>query len=92
MTVQKGKAKNKTKKASTPKISEKIVIEAMTTLENLAKENISQAKDEIKTGRKIADKIRDVADNIENELVLEGINMTEAYDSKDFVGVGIGVL
>ncbi len=92
MTVQKGKAKNKTKKASTPKISEKIVIEAMTTLENLAKEYISQAKDEIKTGRKIADKIRDVADNIENELVLEGINMTEAYDSKDFVGVGIGVL
>ncbi|MGD9577846.1 MAG: hypothetical protein AB7Y74_06310 [Syntrophorhabdus sp.] len=92
MTVQKGKAKNKTRKASTPKISEKIVIEAMTTLENLAKEYISQAKDEIKTGRKIADKIRDVADNIENELVLEGINMTEAYDSKDFVGVGIGVL
>jgi dsDNA-specific endonuclease/ATPase MutS2 len=92
MTVQKGKAKNKTKKASTPKISEKIVIEAMTALENLAKEYISQAKDEIKTGRKIADKIRDIADNIENELVLEGINMTEAYDSKDFVGVGIGVL
>ena len=92
MTVQKGKAKNKTKKASTPKMSEKIVVAAMTTLENLAKEYISQAKDEIKTGRKIADKIRDVADNIENELVLEGINMTEAYDSKDFVGVGIGVL
>ena len=92
MTVQKGKAKTKTKMASTPKISEKIVMEAMTTLENLAKEYISQSKDEIKTGRKIADKIRVVADNIENELVLEGINMTEAYDSKDFVGVGIGVL
>lgn len=92
MTVQKGKAKAKAKKVVTPKISEKIVIEAMTNLENLAKEYISQAKDEIKTGRKIADKIRDVADNIENELVLEGINLTEAYDSKDFVGVGIGVL
>jgi len=92
MTVQKGKAKAKTKKTATPKISEKTVIEAMNNLESLAKEYISQAKDEIKTGRKIADKIREVADNIENELVLEGINLTEAYDSKDFVGVGIGVL
>jgi len=62
----------------------------MTSLENLAKEYISQAKDEIKTGRKIADKIREVADNIENELVMDGMNMTEAYDSKDFIGVGIG--
>ena len=92
MVVQKGKGKVKTKKAATPKISEKTVIEAMTSLENLAKEYISQAKDEIKTGRKIADKIREVADNIENELVMDGMNMTEAYDSKDFIGVGIGVL
>ena len=65
---------------------------AMTNLANLAKEFISQAKDEIKTGRKIADKIREVADNIENELVIESMNLTEAYDSKDFIGVGIGVL
>lgn len=92
MAVKKGKTNVKTKKAATPKISEKAVIEAMTNLENLAKEYIGQAKDEIKTGRKIADKIREVADNIENELVMEGINLTEAYDSKDFVGVGIGVL
>jgi hypothetical protein len=92
MAVQKGKGKVKTKKAATPKISEKTVIEAMASLENLAKEYISQAKDEIKTGRKIADKIREVADNIENELVMDGMNMTEAYDSKDFIGVGIGVL
>jgi len=92
MAVQKGKGKVKIKKAATPKISEKTVIEAMTSLENLAKEYIGQAKDEIKTGRKIADKIREVADNIENELVMDGMNMTEAYDSKDFIGVGIGVL
>ena len=92
MAVEKGKAKAKTKKAATSKISEKTVIEAMTNLEKLAKDYIGQAKNEIKTGRKIADKIREVADNIENELVMEGINLTEAYDSKDFVGVGIGVL
>jgi hypothetical protein len=92
MAVQKGKGNIKPKKVATPKISEKTVIEAMTNLESLAKEYIGQAKDEIKTGRKIADKIREVADNIENELVIDGMNMTEAYDSTDFVGVGIGVL
>jgi hypothetical protein len=55
-------------------------------------EYIGQARDKIKTGRKITNLIRDVADNIENERLVEGINMTEAYDSTDFVGVGIGVL
>lgn len=94
MATQKGKAKIKTttKKAASPKISEKIVIDAMKNLEDLAKEYIGQAKDEIRTGRRIADKIREVADNIENELVIEGMTQTEAYDSRDFVGVGIGVL
>jgi hypothetical protein len=92
MAVQKGKGNVKPKKATTTKISEKNVIEAMANLEKLAMEYIGQAKDKIKTGRKITDQIRDVADNIENELLIEGINLTEAYDSMDFVGVGIGVL
>jgi hypothetical protein len=92
MAVQKGKGNIKTKKAAAPKISEKTVIEAMTSFEQLAKDYISQAKDELKTGRKIADKIRQVADNIENELIIEGMTMTEAYDSRDAIGMGIGVL
>lgn len=92
MAVQKGKGNVKPKKITTTKISEKSVIEAMANLEMLAMEYIGQAKDKIKTGRKITDQIRDVADNIENELLIEGINLTEAYDSMDFVGVGIGVL
>lgn len=92
MAVQKGKGNVKPKKVTTAKISEKSVNEAMANLEKLAMEYIGQAKDKIKTGRKIADQIRDVADNIENELLIEGINLTEAYDSMDFVGVGIGVL
>jgi hypothetical protein len=92
MAVQKGKGNVKPKKVTTAKISEKSVIEAMANLEMLAMEYIGQAKDKIKTGRKITDQIRDVADNIENELLIEGINLTEAYDSMDFVGVGIGVL
>jgi hypothetical protein len=92
MAVQKGKGNVKPKKVPTTKISEKSVIEAMANLEKLAMEYIGQAKDKIKTGRKITDQIRDVADNIENELLIEGINLTEAYDSMDFVGVGIGVL
>jgi len=92
MAVQKGKGNVKPKKVTTTKISEKNVIEAMANLEKLAMEYIGQAKDKIKTGRKITDQIRDVADNIENELLIEGINLTEAYDSMDFVGVGIGVL
>lgn len=92
MAVQKGKGNLKTKKAVAPKISEKTVVEAMASLERLAKDYISQAKDEIKTGRKIADKIREVADNIENELLIEGVTMTEAYDSRDAIGMGIGVL
>jgi hypothetical protein len=92
MAVQKGKGNVKPKKFTTTKISEKNVIEAMANLEKLAMEYIGQAKDKIKTGRKITDQIRDVADNIENELLIEGINLTEAYDSMDFVGVGIGVL
>ena len=92
MAVQKGKGNVKPKKVSTAKITEKSVNEAMANLEKLAMEYIGQAKDKIKTGRKITDQIRDVADNIENELLIEGINLTEAYDSMDFVGVGIGVL
>ena len=92
MAVQKGKGNVKPKKVSTAKITEKSVNEAMANLEKLAMEYIGQAKDKIKTGRKIADQIREVADNIENELVMDGMNMTEAYDSKDFIGVGIGVL
>ncbi len=92
MAVQKGKGNVKPKKVATTKISEKSVIEAMANLEMLAMEYIGQSKDKIKTGRKITDQIRDVADNIENELLIEGINLTEAYDSMDFVGVGIGVL
>jgi hypothetical protein len=92
MAVQKGKGNVKPKKVTTAKISEKSVNEAMANLEKLAMEYIGQAKDKTKTGRKITNQIRDVADNIENELLVEGINMTEAYDSTDFVGVGIGVL
>jgi hypothetical protein len=92
MAVQKGKGNVKPKKVTTAKISEKSVNEAMANLEKLAMEYIGQARDKIKTGRKITNQIRDVADNIENELLVEGINMTEAYDSADFVGVGIGVL
>jgi hypothetical protein len=92
MTVQKGKGNVKPKKATTVKISEKSVIEAMTNLEKLSKDYIGQARDKIKIGRKIADQIRGVADNIENELLIEGLALTEAYDSRDFVGVGIGVL
>jgi hypothetical protein len=92
MAVQKGKGNVKPKKVSTAKISEKSVNEAMANLEKLAMEYIGQARDKIKIGRKITNQIRDVADNIENELLVEGINMTEAYDSADFVGVGIGVL
>lgn len=92
MAVQKGKGNVKPKKVTTVKISEKSVNEAMANLEKLAMEYIGQARDKIKTGRKITNQIRDVADNIENELLVEGINMTEAYDSADFVGVGIGVL
>lgn len=92
MAVQKGKGNVKPKKATTVKLSEKSVIEAMTNLEILAKDYISQARDKIKTGRKIADQIRGVADNIENELLIDGMNLTEAYDSTDYIGVGIGVL
>jgi hypothetical protein len=92
MAIQKGKGNTKVKKAATPKITEKTVIEAMTNLEMLAKDYIAQAKDEIRTGRKIADLIREVADNIENELIIEGLTMTEAYDSHGVIGVGIGVL
>jgi hypothetical protein len=92
MAVQKGKGNVKPKKATTTKIAEKSVIEAMANLEKLAMEYIGQAKDKTKIGRKVADQIRDVADNIENELLIEGINLTEAHDSQDFVGVGIGVL
>jgi methyltransferase-like protein len=92
MAVQKVKGNVKTKKVAASKISEKTVIEAMANLEELAKDYISQARDKMRTGRKITDKIREVADNIENELRTEGMNMTEAYDSSDAIGMGIGVL
>jgi hypothetical protein len=92
MAVQKGKGNVKSRKVATPKISENTVIEAMANLEKLAKEYISQARDTTKTGRKITDKIRSLADNIENELFIEGVSMTEAYDSRDAIGMGIGVL
>lgn len=92
MAVQKGKGKAKPKKASTAKISEKTVMEAMANFEMLAKDYIGQARDTMRTGRKITDKIRDMADNIENELFIEGMSKTEAYDASDAIGVGIGVL
>jgi hypothetical protein len=92
MAVQKGKKNVKPKKASPAKISEKTVMEAMTNLERLAKDYIGQARDTMRTGRKITNKIREMADNIENELFIEGVNQTEAYDSSDAIGMGIGVL
>jgi hypothetical protein len=92
MAVHKGKGNVKPKKVTTAKISEKTVIDAMANLEKLAKDYLGQTKDKIKTGRKISDKIREVADNIENELLIEGMTMTEAYDSRDAIGMGIGVL
>ena len=92
MAIQKGKGNIKVKKAATAKITEKTVMEAMTNLEMLAKDYIAQAKDEIRTGRKIADLIREVADNIKTQLIIEGLTMTEAYDSHGVIGVGIGVL
>jgi hypothetical protein len=92
MAVQKGKGNVKTKKVTTVKLSEKNVIEAMDALEKLAKDYIGQARDKMKTGRKVANQIRSVADNIENELLIEGVTNTEAYDSRDAIGMGIGVL
>jgi hypothetical protein len=92
MAVQKGKGSAKPKKSETAKISEKTVMDAMANLEKLAKDYIGQARDTMRTGRKITDKIRGVADNIENELFIEGMNQTEAYDSSDAIGMGIGVL
>lgn len=92
MAVQKSKESGKPKKAKAGKISEKSLADAMTNLERLSKEYIGQSRDKMKVGRKVVDQIRKVAENIESELLVEGINLTEAYDSKDFVGVGVGVL
>lgn len=92
MAVQKKKGTTSPKKAKSAKVLEKSFMDALINLEALSKDYLGQAKDKMKVGRKLADQIRKVADNVENELIIEGMNLTEAYDSSDFVGVGIGVL
>ena len=61
-------------------------------LETLAKELIDHADDPVNVGRKMVDQIRAVADRLEDEIIAEGMTLTEAYSSHDLVGVGIGVL
>ncbi|OPY76468.1 MAG: hypothetical protein A4E63_00085 [Syntrophorhabdus sp. PtaU1.Bin050] len=88
MAVKKTKAKSAAGEGKLDKSFEACLAQ----LETIAKELIDQAEDPVKVGRKVVDQIRAVADRIEDEIIAEGMTLTEAYSSHDLVGVGIGVL
>jgi hypothetical protein len=88
MAVRKTKAKSAAGEAKLDKSFQAVLAQ----LETVAKELIDQAEDPVKVGRKIVDQIHAVADRVEDEIIAEGMTLTEAYSSHDLVGVGIGVL
>jgi len=65
---------------------------ALQGLEELAKGQISAAKDPFKTGIGIVGEIKKMTLRLENEIEDDSRSMTEAYDSAGVVGMGIGVL
>ncbi|OPX98847.1 MAG: hypothetical protein A4E62_02023 [Syntrophorhabdus sp. PtaU1.Bin002] len=90
MAVKKTKATTKSNKGAGK--LDKNFEAGLVQLETLAKDLIDQADDPVKVGRNIVDQIHAVADRIEDEIIAEGMTLTEAYSSHDLVGVGIGVL
>jgi hypothetical protein len=67
--------------------------QALTNIERMAKDRIGRARDPFKTGCRIAEQIRKLAERVEGEVLVEGMAITEAaYSSADSVGIGIGVL
>ncbi len=94
MPVKKAKTETKPrqcKTAATAKLDNAFAA-ALAELEKLARERIDKAKDPVKVGRDTADQIRALADRVEDELIEQGLTLTEAYDSHDLIGVGLGVL
>lgn len=94
MAVKKAKTEAKPKQGKTAAMEklDNAFAAALTEVETLARDRIDKAKDPLKVGREAADQIRAVADRIEDEIIERGLTLTEAYDSHDLIGVGLGVL
>ena len=93
MTAVKPKGKSKvTRKEAGGSVPGKNFMIALQGLEELAKGQISAAKDPFKTGIGIVSEIKKMTLRLENEIEDDSRSMTEAYDSAGVVGMGIGVL
>ncbi|HNT43335.1 MAG TPA: hypothetical protein PKN85_02680 [Syntrophorhabdaceae bacterium] len=91
----KGKSKVTRKKTSTARGSavDRSFMTALQALEEMARGQITSAKDPFKTGIRIVGEIKKVILRLENEIEDDSRSMTEAYDSgPGVVGMGIGVL
>ena len=92
MAVRKQKNTPRAKKAQGKNSEEKNFNTALTALGMLAQERVHNARDPFTTGIKIAAQIRKLAEQVEYEVRVESMALTEAgYVSEDAVGVGIGV-
>lgn len=94
MAVKKAKAEAKPRQCKTAAMAklDSAFAAALAELERLARERIDKAKDPMKVGRETAVQIRALADKVEDEIIEQGLTLTEAYDSHDLIGVGLGVL
>ncbi len=93
MAAVKPKGKSKvTRKEAGGSVPGKNFMIALQGLEELAKGQISAAKDPFKTGIGIVGEIKKMTLRLENEIEDDSRSMTEAYDSAGVVGMGIGVL
>jgi len=87
----KGKCKVTRKSPKKPAIDKGFTL-ALKGIEDMAKEQISNARDPFKTGIKIVDEIKKMTMRLENQIEYDSRDLTEAFGSDPgVVGVGIGV-
>ncbi len=93
MAVKKQNKAAKSNRKSGMNKEERSFNEALMNIEKIARDRLLHARDPFAVGISMADKIREVAWRIEDEVRIESMTQTEAgYASESIVGVGIGVL